>query len=73
MPMPVSCDGEVQRDAVFWRRFLSGHAKNDLALVGKLDGVPEQIDQNLAQASGSPLNAGGTAGPTSTISSRPFC
>ena len=28
------------------------HAKHDLALVGKLDGIPEQIDENLAQASG---------------------
>ena len=44
-------DGEVQHD-VLWCRRLPRHAKHDLALVGELDGVPEQIDENLAQASG---------------------
>ena len=31
---------------------LPRHAQHHLALLGKLDGVAEQIDENLAQASG---------------------
>jgi hypothetical protein len=41
----------MQDDDIVRRRLFRRDAKNDLALVGELDGVPEQIDQNLTQAS----------------------
>ena len=41
----------MQHD-VAWSRRGARHAEHDLALVGELDGVPEEIEENLAQASG---------------------
>src|SRR6266850_4527500 len=37
----------MQDDDVVRRRLFCRDAKNDLAVGGKLDGVPEQIDENL--------------------------
>ena len=42
----------MQYYAVLGLCVLSGHAKSHLPSVGKLDGVPQQIHKNLAQASG---------------------
>ena len=51
MPTPVSLTAKCSTTSggvAASRR----HAKHDLALVGELDGIPEQIDENLAQTSG---------------------
>ena len=45
-------DRHMQDDDIVRRRLFSRDAKNDLALLGELDRVPEQIDENLTQASG---------------------
>ena len=64
-------DREVQHD-LWWRRRLVRHAKDDLAARRKLDGVPEQVDENLAQTAGVASQRAWDRRTTSTMSSRPF-
>src|SRR4029077_3499898 len=55
-------DGEMQFEV--WRhRHIADHAEDDLAVSRKLDGIPEQIDENLAQASGVPSQPGRNGRP----------
>ncbi len=42
----------VQQDDIVRNRLFSRDAKNDFAVLGELDRVPDQVDDDLAQASG---------------------
>ena len=68
--MPVSRTEKCKRSAAF-RRAL--HRHGDLAAVGELDGISDQIDQDLPQPSRIAPHQGGHAGlPTSEARLRPL-
>ena len=49
MPMPVSRDGEVQADLVRRSRPFTLDVDHDLAALGELDRVADQVDEDLPQ------------------------
>ena len=51
MPMPVSAT-EKRRTALLVREFLEINGHENFAAFGELDGVADQVDQNLAQPAG---------------------
>ena len=66
MPMPVSRDREVQQRSHLARRRRAGvrldATTDDLAALGELDGVADEVDDDLAQPAGSPTRPSGTSG-----------
>ena len=58
MPMPVSATLEAQPGLLFLRA-LEAHLKRHMALVGELDGVGRQVDQDLTQVLAPPTQAAG--------------
>ena len=71
MPMPVSRTSKLSSARPFCRA--SGNTSTDhLALVRELDGVADEVGENLAQAGRVAEHASGTPGSTLTMSSSPF-
>ena len=72
MPMPVSRDGEVQHDLLV-RRDSPADRDDDLALLGELDGVADQVDERSG-AGGPGRRPARRARPAATwqASSRPL-
>jgi hypothetical protein len=56
---PRIADGDVQDNLGFVMR-LAGHLQHDFALFRELDGVPDQIDDDLPQSNGISLQNSGT-------------
>ena len=73
MPMPVSVTDDSQRHVAASLRLASRTCTTHLALLGELDGVADQVDQDLTQTRrGRPASASGTSCGIWQASSSPF-